>query len=174
MRSFSTKIALSAGAVLFGIVATTPARATIFDFSAASIGSPGDLISGALTANETSPGVYDVVSISGTFDGNTITGLSSYASADNELFYPVQPYVDFQGISFSTTSLGDINLFSNSGYFEVKSSVDSVGYSSSGTPITLSVAPVPEASTWAMMIIGFLGLGFIAYGRSSGSALRIA
>jgi hypothetical protein len=174
MRSFSTKIALSAGAVLFGIVATTPARATIFDFSAASIGSPNDFMSGTLTANETSPGVYNVASISGTFDGNTITGLSSYANADNQLFYPTQPYVDFQGISFST-SLGDINLFwNNPGYFEVKSSNSIPGYNTSGTPITLAVAPVPEASTWAMMIIGFLGLGFIAYGRSSGSALRIA
>jgi hypothetical protein len=32
---------------------------------------------------------------------------------------------------------------------------------------------VPEPSTWAMMILGFIGLGFIAY-RRSGSTLRIA
>jgi hypothetical protein len=36
-----------------------------------------------------------------------------------------------------------------------------------------AVAPVPEPSTWAMMILGFLGLGFLAY-RRSGSTLRIA
>jgi hypothetical protein len=41
----------------------------------------------------------------------------------------------------------------------------------------LTVAAVPEASTWAMMILGFLGLGFIGYRKSSkstGSAFRLA
>jgi len=30
-----------------------------------------------------------------------------------------------------------------------------------------SVKPVPEVSTWAMMIIGFIGVGFLAYRRKS-------
>jgi hypothetical protein len=40
----------------------------------------------------------------------------------------------------------------------------------------LTVAAVPEASTWAMMILGFLGLGFLGYRKSSkaGSAFRMA
>jgi hypothetical protein len=48
-------------------------------------------------------------------------------------------------------------------------------WSSSGSVLTLSnpgdlsaisvFAPVPEASTWAMMLIGFTGLGCAAYGR---------
>jgi choice-of-anchor C domain-containing protein len=40
----------------------------------------------------------------------------------------------------------------------------------------VSVTAVPEASTWAMMILGFLGLGFFGYRKSkaSGSALRMA
>jgi hypothetical protein len=33
-----------------------------------------------------------------------------------------------------------------------------------------SVAAVPEPSTWAMMIIGFAGVGFVAYRRKSKSA----
>jgi hypothetical protein len=41
------------------------------------------------------------------------------------------------------------------------------GFSSG--PITLltgpTITPVPEPSTWAMMIIGFCGLGFMAYRR---------
>jgi hypothetical protein len=39
-----------------------------------------------------------------------------------------------------------------------------------------TVAPaVPEASTWAMMILGFCGLGFMAYRRKrNGPALRLA
>jgi PEP-CTERM motif len=35
--------------------------------------------------------------------------------------------------------------------------------------------PVPEPSAWAMMILGFCGLGFMAYRRSqNGAALRVA
>ena len=33
---------------------------------------------------------------------------------------------------------------------------------------------VPEASTWAMMLLGFMGVGFMAYRRKSGLALRLA
>ena len=37
------------------------------------------------------------------------------------------------------------------------------------------VAGVPEPSTWAMMILGFLGLGFMAYRRKQNvTAFRIA
>ena len=36
-------------------------------------------------------------------------------------------------------------------------------------------AAVPEPSTWAMMILGFMGVGFMAYRRKSqGAALRVA
>jgi hypothetical protein len=35
-------------------------------------------------------------------------------------------------------------------------------------------AAVPEASTWAMMILGFFGLGFMAYRGTSRSTLRLA
>jgi choice-of-anchor C domain-containing protein len=39
----------------------------------------------------------------------------------------------------------------------------------------VSVTAIPEASTWAMMILGFFGIGFIAYRRkSSASGLRFA
>lgn len=38
----------------------------------------------------------------------------------------------------------------------------------------VTVTAVPEPSTWAMMILGFLGVGFMAYRRKSGPALRIA
>jgi hypothetical protein len=37
-----------------------------------------------------------------------------------------------------------------------------------------SVAAVPEPSTWAMMILGFAGVGFMAYRRKSEPALMAA
>jgi hypothetical protein len=33
-----------------------------------------------------------------------------------------------------------------------------------------AVAPVPEPSTWAMMILGFAGVGFMAYRRRKSAA----
>lgn len=40
----------------------------------------------------------------------------------------------------------------------------------------LTVAAVPEPTTWAMMILGFLGLGFLGYRKSSksGTSFRLA
>jgi len=42
--------------------------------------------------------------------------------------------------------------------------VDNIHFSALGS-IDLNVAPVPEPSTWAMMILGFAGVGFLAYRR---------
>jgi hypothetical protein len=36
------------------------------------------------------------------------------------------------------------------------------------------IAAVPEPSTWAMMVLGFCGLGFMAYRRRSSSAMLAA
>jgi hypothetical protein len=45
---------------------------------------------------------------------------------------------------------------------------------SEGT-LSAVVAAVPEPSTWAMMILGFCALGFMAFQRkSNGPALRLA
>jgi len=37
-----------------------------------------------------------------------------------------------------------------------------------------NISAVPEASTWAMMILGFLGVGFVSYRRKSKSTFRLA
>jgi hypothetical protein len=139
-------LAFSVGAIFLGTIAAVPARATTFDFSVASIGALNDVASGTFTASQISSGVYQVTGITGTFNGAAITQLSGYANADNELFFSAQSYVDFQGISF-LTSLGAVNLFSNSGYFEVKSVVDPVGYYFNGTPISLNVGASNVSAT---------------------------
>jgi PEP-CTERM motif len=41
--------------------------------------------------------------------------------------------------------------------------------------LTAAVSAVPEPSTWAMMILGFFGVGFMAYRRKqNGPSLRVA
>jgi hypothetical protein len=175
MSGFSTRVALAVAAIFLGIGASGPANATlVFDFTMSSIGAPGDSASGSFFANLTAPGTYQVTNVTGQFDTQSITGPSSYAGADNQLFFPAQPFVDFAGISFHTASLGDVNLFSDNGYFEVKFTVDPGGNAGNGTPIEFAVTAVPEASTWAMMILGFLAVGFAAYRQKSRVSVRLA
>jgi hypothetical protein len=40
------------------------------------------------------------------------------------------------------------------------------------TGVVATIAPVPELSTWAMMILGFCGVGFMAYRRKANTAFR--
>jgi hypothetical protein len=49
-------------------------------------------------------------------------------------------------------------------------------FAGNSVPVTgnIFVTAVPEPSTWAMMILGFLGVGFMAYRRRSSSAFRLA
>jgi hypothetical protein len=42
------------------------------------------------------------------------------------------------------------------------------------TPVTTDVSAVPEPSTWAMMILGFAGIGFMAYRRKAKPAMMAA
>ncbi len=100
--------------------ASSPAQAALYDFSFVEIGNPTKVYgSGQLTASPSGAG-FTVTSATGTIhDGYlpstdfVINGLSSYAGADNILYAPAgQPtgpingYVDFGGISFTTTTPG--------------------------------------------------------------------
>ena len=51
---------------------------------------------------------------------------------------------------------------------------DSPGTEIVFSDIIIAGVPVPEPSTWAMMILGFFGVGFLAYRRKNSAALRIA
>jgi PEP-CTERM motif len=42
------------------------------------------------------------------------------------------------------------------------------------TGFTAAISAVPEPSTWAMMILGFFGLGFMTYRRKAKPILRLA
>ena len=70
---------------------------------------------------------------------------------------------EHETLLFTATSTSTlISLTGNSGSAYI--GLDNVNVSSA----------VPEPSTWAMMILGFLGVGFVAYRRKSRSAMRFA
>ena len=91
------------------------------------------------------------------FPADIANGLGS-ASPSTSLFLP-------------TTSLSDLGF----GPFSVTDPTltfvmsDTIRSDNSGV---FTVTAVPETSTWAMMILGFLGVGFLAYRNKS--ALRLA
>jgi hypothetical protein len=64
---------------------------------------------------------------------------------------------------------------SNTGLLSFGPLVDGLSFTSdSGQFLTGNVGAVPEPSTWAMMILGFAGIGFMAYRRKSKPALMAA
>lgn len=86
------------------------------------------------------------------------------------------------GSSMQFTVLGSniAWLTSTGGHPSVTFSVDVAGVNPDGTPISGETGPiggvvaaVPEPSTWAMMALGFFGLGFLGYRGRSQRALRI-
>jgi hypothetical protein len=73
-----------------------------------------------------------------------------------------------------------VGNFNQPGYlisFNTPEAFQSVVFSTGPTAFEFAVtgvAAVPEPSTWAMMILGFAGIGFMAYRRKNHGGLRLA
>src|SRR3982074_2673797 len=173
------KFVLSALAtVIIATASVGSARASVlFNFTESGTGISA---SGVLTTTDNGGGNYTITGITGALNGNAITLLApgGYQSNDNKLFVPAAPgFLDFAGFSYVSNAVDYNVYFSASGSF-----CGSPGcYGSSTNPdgpdttITFSVTAVPEPSTWAMMILGFAGIGFMAYRRRNNTAmLRVA
>lgn len=149
-------------AALLLLMAAAPVMANTFwnwSYSATSGGS----VYGSGTFETASGTGGDILSITGTANGATITGFSNWGGADNILYTTGAP-VSNAGISFSTAGGPDWNLYASpqGALIAVPSSGHVYSY------ITMSVTAVPEPETYAMLL---LGLGVIgAIGRRRGRA----
>jgi hypothetical protein len=78
------------------------------------------------------------------------------------------------GGQFSLSSNGYVLFTGLNPFFSVTMSSTSPAFEVDNLEIAgpVSTPPVPEASTWMMMILGFFSLGFVAY-RRKGSALQL-
>lgn len=88
--------------------------------------------------------------------GSVITGTdlaAPIAANGNQFAGDSNAYITFSGINFD-----QVILSSSTNSFE----------------FTNVAAAAPEPSTWAMMILGFLGIGFMAYRRKNQTVMRIA
>jgi hypothetical protein len=162
--------AILGAAALAGAV---PASASVFDLSFAGTGISGNLalsLSGGgspYTVTGVDAGSYmDIGSTK-----YTITGLATYAGDDQTVYTPPsssQGYVDFAGISMSFGTGDALNFFafSPTSYGVLLQDQNAVGDPFTGPYYAVTVSdppPVPEASTWALMLVGFAGLWYAGY-----------
>jgi hypothetical protein len=90
---------------------------------------------------------------------NTLGANSSYVQAT----FLTHPWLIVQAGSGDTLAQGTGTLIT--GFIAETASGRGV------TPDIANIAAVPEPSTWAMMILGFAGIGFMAYRQKSKPAL---
>jgi hypothetical protein len=174
---------------LLSIVATaTPASAAVvevFNWTITGVSGfagfdEGPSGSGTLTAKQKKDGDWVVQSITGTLDGLDVkTKPGNDFGADNLIFPDGPTLVDTQGLTFKLGHGIQDNIFAPFGtslppdIYVVLGTTASGGESSGTVEFTLTAA-VPEPSTWAMMILGFCGLGFLACRRKNQMALSAA
>jgi hypothetical protein len=165
-------LGLLIGAVTGIVMSVSAADAAVYQFSFTTAAS--DTASGFFVTNS-SGNPDQITAIGGTLDGFAITGISGFASADNLLYVNGPAYADNGGISF-TVANGNTYNWSNyptsTSNFLLNSAIDPGGNGCCQSEFTqVSVSAVPEPSTWAMMILGFFGIAFVAYRRKSKPAL---
>jgi hypothetical protein len=101
-----------------------------------------------------------------TFNTLTFSNGLVVTGATIALLFPSGSQIDFNAngyIQFTELDpFTSVTFTSNGNAFEVDNV--SAGF----------ITPVPEPSTWAMMILGFMGVGFMAYRRKSSSSFRLA
>ncbi len=125
--------------------------------------------SGTLTTNDApdAAGFYQIVGITGTDNGATITGLQPTGTAipgnepyavDN-LVSAAEPHLTTHGFGFSLANGNYANPFYNgSTYYEYLSVPPYVNGAGPERPVPFSAAIVPEPSAASLMLVGLVGL----------------
>jgi hypothetical protein len=119
--------------------------------------------------------LYSASGISfGSLISGPVLGTANVGSSDTGVNHFVTFTLDATGIALLNAAQGGTFIFGG-GTAETTVESQLFGYTV-GLPaaqLDLSAA-VPEPSTWAMMLLGFAGIGFIAYRRKSKPALIVA
>lgn len=134
---------------------TPPGRALWnFEFSV----NPGSLLDTYSVLTITGPAGISVLDPKTAFTGNKPDGGSFYQNSEN--------------LGFSV--FGPLNFNPNaSGIYTIDLKLFSADNRQLGD-VSIQVNAVPEPSTWAMLILGFAGIGFMAYRRKSRPAVLAA
>lgn len=113
-----------------------------------------------------------------TLSFSTLQTAVAFALVSNNTYYSLEAIRDGVTVaSFQTTigfsSANDFYGFSGVSFDSIRISAESNDYFLIDN-VQLSVAAVPEPSTWAMMILGLAGLGVMAHRRASKPASMAA
>jgi hypothetical protein len=128
-------------------------------------------------------GTFAIVNVDGSPNPSFTTSNRLYFPAGpntDQGFSNVSSYLDTGGITVLLTNGEFVNLFSLSNAYGFANSIDDPsGTGPAAPPVnevidSFQVTAVPEPATWAMMILGFAGIGFIAYRRKPKLAFRLA
>ncbi|OKO86843.1 PEP-CTERM sorting domain-containing protein [Bradyrhizobium sp. AS23.2] len=121
-------------------------------------------VSNDVVVSPTTPVKFETV-ITGNFFGGGWTFTDGVHTLVGGFFSGSNPLVDIGAFSYAP---GLYNyVFSYTAFVSPGGAETRGGFE--GT-----ITAVPEPATWAMMTLGFLGLGLIAYRRRAGSSLRLA
>jgi hypothetical protein len=159
---------LAAAAIAVAPLAAAEAHVFSFDFT----GSPNDVMAVITTSNTIDHGGFDITSITGTVsgtDGGSIRDLvpttprATVSWNYDNIFFTGTPHLDNDGILFDAGSFR-YNLYSTSPTTYFLSSNSPAGNYAVGQSGIFGVvaSSVPEPSVWAMLLLGFGGLGFVA------------
>jgi PEP-CTERM motif len=179
---FPKAAGLMIGAMLPIVATIAPASAGVetFDFTLTGVAAQGQPAgvsgSGQITGTLESDGSVLVTGVTGTIDGQTIAGFSHSLGEDQLIFPAGTEVVDGNGLGFRLSNNETVAIFEDSFKLpagEFKDVTSAVAPNDNGFG-TFTVTAVPEPSTWAMMILGFLGLGFVAYRRRNQTAFKAA
>jgi hypothetical protein len=169
-----TRFKLKVGLFLAGLLAVScfarPADATVLDLSFSTTLQPGHTLASATDLLATVNSNSVVTALTGTIDLGGINYAVSvlaphlYFGFNDNVLTVASPHVDSGGLAFLADGIGFI-LFNNNGVTTLSNDSGFPFIFPTGAATVTVTAAVPEPSTWAMMILGFCGLGFMAYRR---------
>lgn len=159
-------------------LASAPAGAAVFSFAFIDDASSTLDAMGTITTSDTAglSGGFDVLGITGTVNGSTITGVQEpTAYYGDNILYTGTPHVDYSGIVFDAGSTV-YKIYHTTSYYLYNATSGAFPGTSGRFGITplASGSAVPEPATWAMLAGGLALIGVGARSsRRRGAAFAV-